>query len=237
MWKPSMTPNDVLMHSAKGTHWKKKDHKYIDIIDGRYIYQPAANAAATIWNSIFGQKKDTPKNVPKKVSPKAGTSAVNPKSKSTTKTASSSSNTNTSNKHGRGITYKGNGAYKKGTHKGNSSEFRNYSAERNAEGRSTAKNQINAANKKKQDYEAKRQARLRAERNAEGRESARKQIETANRKKRAKANKVKNARHKGTVQVRNLKKPGFKDYLRNAFHEGDIRYKRAVRNLKKKFKW
>lgn len=36
MWKPSPTPNDVIMHSAKGSTWKK--HKYIAIKNGKYIY-------------------------------------------------------------------------------------------------------------------------------------------------------------------------------------------------------
>ena len=36
MWKPSPTPDDVIMHSAKGSSWKK--HKYIAIKNGRYIY-------------------------------------------------------------------------------------------------------------------------------------------------------------------------------------------------------
>lgn len=30
--------NIYLAHSAKGTTWSKKDHKYLDIINGRYIY-------------------------------------------------------------------------------------------------------------------------------------------------------------------------------------------------------
>ncbi|MBO7450472.1 MAG: hypothetical protein J6U54_08880 [Clostridiales bacterium] len=30
--------NEELRHSAKGTTWKKKVHKYIDIINGRYVY-------------------------------------------------------------------------------------------------------------------------------------------------------------------------------------------------------
>lgn len=39
MWKPSPTPDDVIMHSAKGSSWKK--HKYISIKNGRYIYPPS----------------------------------------------------------------------------------------------------------------------------------------------------------------------------------------------------
>ena len=35
-WKPTTTPEDVLCHSAKGSHWKK--HKYIRIEGERYIY-------------------------------------------------------------------------------------------------------------------------------------------------------------------------------------------------------
>lgn len=35
-WKPSTTSEDVIMHSAKGSHWGK--HKYIAIKNGRYIY-------------------------------------------------------------------------------------------------------------------------------------------------------------------------------------------------------
>lgn len=38
-WKPSVTPEDVIAHSAKGTHWTKKDHKYIRKEGTRYIYE------------------------------------------------------------------------------------------------------------------------------------------------------------------------------------------------------
>ena len=41
MWKPSTTPNDVLMHSAKGSTWKK--HKYIRKEGNKYVYP--SNAA------------------------------------------------------------------------------------------------------------------------------------------------------------------------------------------------
>jgi len=37
MWKPSITPNDVLMHSAKGSTWSK--HKYIRKEGKKYIYK------------------------------------------------------------------------------------------------------------------------------------------------------------------------------------------------------
>lgn len=30
----------VILHSAKGTHWEKKDHKYIKKENGRYFYDP-----------------------------------------------------------------------------------------------------------------------------------------------------------------------------------------------------
>ena len=36
MWKPSPTPDDVIMHSAKGSTWSK--HKYISKKNGKYIY-------------------------------------------------------------------------------------------------------------------------------------------------------------------------------------------------------
>lgn len=39
MWRPSTSRDDVLMHYAKGQ--KAKNHKYIDIINGRYIYPRA----------------------------------------------------------------------------------------------------------------------------------------------------------------------------------------------------
>ncbi len=35
-WRPSTTSNDVIMHSAKGSHWK--NHKYIKVVGGKYIY-------------------------------------------------------------------------------------------------------------------------------------------------------------------------------------------------------
>lgn len=35
-WRPTVTSNDVIMHSAKGSHWK--NHKYIKVVDGKYIY-------------------------------------------------------------------------------------------------------------------------------------------------------------------------------------------------------
>lgn len=37
VWKPSRTPDDVLMHSAKGSTWSK--HKYIRKEGNRYIYK------------------------------------------------------------------------------------------------------------------------------------------------------------------------------------------------------
>ena len=37
MWKPSITSEEVLMHSAKGSHWRK--HKYVKIENGRYVYK------------------------------------------------------------------------------------------------------------------------------------------------------------------------------------------------------
>ena len=43
MWKPSTTPNDVIMHSAKGSTWKK--HKYLKKIGNTYIYAKAASKA------------------------------------------------------------------------------------------------------------------------------------------------------------------------------------------------
>lgn len=42
-WKPTSTPSDVLMHSAKGTTWKK--HKYLKKIGNTYIYAKAASKA------------------------------------------------------------------------------------------------------------------------------------------------------------------------------------------------
>lgn len=41
-WRPTVTSNDVIMHSAKGSHWK--NHKYIKVVDGRYIYPESAGA-------------------------------------------------------------------------------------------------------------------------------------------------------------------------------------------------
>ena len=43
MWKPSTTPHDVLMHSAKGSTWK--NHKYLKKIGNAYIYAKAASKA------------------------------------------------------------------------------------------------------------------------------------------------------------------------------------------------
>lgn len=43
MWKPSTTPDDVLMHSAKGSTWK--NHKYLKKIGNAYIYAKAASAS------------------------------------------------------------------------------------------------------------------------------------------------------------------------------------------------
>ena len=41
-WRPTVTSNDVIMHSAKGSHWK--NHKYLKVVDGRYIYPESAGA-------------------------------------------------------------------------------------------------------------------------------------------------------------------------------------------------
>lgn len=41
VWKPSRTPEDVLMHSAKGSTWTK--HKYIRKEGDRYIYKENEN--------------------------------------------------------------------------------------------------------------------------------------------------------------------------------------------------
>lgn len=42
-WRPTSTPSDVLMHSAKGTTWK--NHKYLKKIGNAYIYAKAASKA------------------------------------------------------------------------------------------------------------------------------------------------------------------------------------------------
>lgn len=41
-WKPTVTSNDVIMHSAKGSHWK--NHKYIKVVGGKYIYPETMGA-------------------------------------------------------------------------------------------------------------------------------------------------------------------------------------------------
>lgn len=51
MWKPSTTPNDVLMHSAKGSTWKK--HKYLKKIGNTYIYAKASKKASKKSNKAL----------------------------------------------------------------------------------------------------------------------------------------------------------------------------------------
>lgn len=44
VWKPSRTPEDVLMHSTKGSTWSK--HKYIRKEGNKYIYKEGTGVAA-----------------------------------------------------------------------------------------------------------------------------------------------------------------------------------------------
>ncbi|MBO7450470.1 MAG: hypothetical protein J6U54_08870 [Clostridiales bacterium] len=43
MWQPTVSSDTIwhsaLAHSAKGTSWIKKEHKYIEKRNGRYIYK------------------------------------------------------------------------------------------------------------------------------------------------------------------------------------------------------
>lgn len=54
VWKPTTTPEDVIMHSAKGTTWK--NHKYLKKIGNAYVYAKnasSANKRAKKYNKEF----------------------------------------------------------------------------------------------------------------------------------------------------------------------------------------
>ena len=55
-WKPTSTPSDVLMHSAKGTTWK--NHKYLKKIGNAYIYAKAASKAKKKSKEAYDEAKD-----------------------------------------------------------------------------------------------------------------------------------------------------------------------------------
>ena len=55
-WSPSVTPEDVLMHSTKGTSWKK--HKYIRKEGDRYIYKEDDLSGAAQRMNTYSTAKD-----------------------------------------------------------------------------------------------------------------------------------------------------------------------------------
>lgn len=46
MWKPSVTPEQVIMHSAKGSEWD--EHKYVEVVDGKYYYPDGYDNGRTV---------------------------------------------------------------------------------------------------------------------------------------------------------------------------------------------
>lgn len=54
MWKPSVTPSEVLRHSQGP--WE--DHKYVKIVDGKYYYPNGYDEGRTI-SDLKGENKDT----------------------------------------------------------------------------------------------------------------------------------------------------------------------------------
>lgn len=46
MWRPSIRPSQVLIHSAKGSEWE--DHMYVKKVDGKYYYPNGYNKGRTI---------------------------------------------------------------------------------------------------------------------------------------------------------------------------------------------
>ena len=55
-WRPSMTPSDVIMHSAKGSEWE--EHKYIVVKDGKYYYPNSYDKGRTVSDLKESQLSD-----------------------------------------------------------------------------------------------------------------------------------------------------------------------------------
>lgn len=60
------TYRNSLMHSPKGTTWK--DHKYIKIENGRYIYETAKNKISRLSKDVDIATKDTRRKIGNKMS-------------------------------------------------------------------------------------------------------------------------------------------------------------------------
>ncbi len=207
MWKPTVTSDDVLMHSAKGTRWA--NHKYTDIVNGRYIYPESTKSSAPAYNQGINSRKGKAANQPKKKGKLSrsqyhqhgGTSGTVPK-------------------------------------RGSSGEFEVKSSARNKgrleyekEKKQLAADAAARAEKNKMRYE---NAKINAAR-AAGEKQRREANEKASKLKKLKQQKVRYARDKGRKQVAALNKPTLIDHARNFLHEGSIKYNRFVRGLSEMF--
>lgn len=59
MWKPSITPDQVLQHSAKGSEWK--EHMYVEEVDGKYYYPDGYEGGRHLSSLKGGSSSDSKK--------------------------------------------------------------------------------------------------------------------------------------------------------------------------------
>lgn len=244
MWIP--TERTELIHSAKGTRWA--NHKYTDIVNGRYIYPKSGNIFSTglrLYNTVNGNPpgkdtilsikshaqtpKSTKSNHPsynQGVNSRKSKAANQPKKKKQEKLSRSQY-------HQHGGT-SGNTRF----HGGSSGDVNLKSSARNkghkqyeTDKKKLAADAVARAEKNKRQYE---NAKINAAR-AAGEKQRREANELARKKKHNKQMQIKFARDKGRKQVAALHKPTLMDHARNFLHEGSIKYNRFVRGLSEAF--
>ena len=253
MWIP--TERTELMHSAKGTRWP--NHKYTDIVNGRYIYPKTGMAELRqLYNLLNNANKrgtfDTFKNwsgnvntsnttntntktaMPKTVNAKAPVTQKPKKTKATNQPKRKK----TTDKIRPNINSHGGSSGDTRSHSGSSGDVNLKSSVRNkghkqyeADKKKLAADAVARAEKNKRRYE---NAKINAAR-AAGEKQRREANEKAVKLKKLKQQKVKYARDKGRKQVAALHKPTLIDHARNFLHEGSIKYNRFVRGLSEAF--
>lgn len=245
MWKPTVTSDDVLMHSAKGTRWA--NHKYTDIINGRYIYPKSGNIFSTglrLYNIVNGNHpaKDTILSIKSHAqtpeSTKSSTPAYNQGINSRKGKAANQPKKKKKGKLSRSQYHQHGGTSGTVPKRGSSGEFEVKSSARNKgrleyekEKKQLAADAAARAEKNKRRYE---NAKINAAR-AAGEKQRREANEKASKLKKLKQQKVRYARDKGRKQVAALNKPTLIDHARNFLHEGSIKYNRFVRGLSEMF--